>query len=241
MDRVKAPHAGLWSAEGDEEMTNVARIGAYAGWISVIGIFLHNIGLTAIVGQRVSGTTDVAAIQEYYKHTIIAPASIAPFVVMIAVLVFTLALREILGALPGARFLANLGLLLAVAEVPVILTESSLQAALVTTATTGGDVLPLFRFWDVLYNSAAYVLEAGWVGAFGLAMRDAANFPRWLPRLSLLVAALQLVNMSAIWVGIPDAFTLVGNIFFAIFFVGASIGLSRLAATPARVAAIQPV
>jgi hypothetical protein len=222
-------------------MTNVARIGAYAGWISVIGIFLHNIGLTAIVGQRVSGTTDVAAIQEYYKHTIIAPASIAPFVVMIAVLVFTLALREILGALPGARFLANLGLLLAVAEVPVILTESSLQAALVTTATTGGDVLPLFRFWDVLYNSAAYVLEAGWVGAFGLAMRDAANFPRWLPRLSLLVAALQLVNMSAIWVGIPDAFTLVGNIFFAIFFVGASIGLSRLAATPARVAAIQPV
>ena len=223
------------------DMANVARIGAYAGWVSVIGIFLHNIGLMAIVGQRVSGTTDVAAIQEYYRHTIIAPASIAPFVVMIAVLVFTLALREILGALPGARFLANLGLLLAVAEVPVILTESSLQAALVTTATNGGDVLPLFRFWDVLYNSAAYALEAGWLAAFGLAMREARGFPRWLPRFSLVVAALQLVNMSAIWVGIPDSLTLVGNLAFGAWFVGASIGLGRVGAgTPAGFRVPQP-
>ena len=221
-------------------MSNVARIGAYAGWVSVVGIFAYHIGLTAIVGQRVSGTTDVAAIQTYYQHAVIAPASIAPFVVMVAVLVFALAMREVLGALPGGRFLANLGLLLAVAEIPVILTASSLESALVTTATSGGDVLPLFRFWDVLYNSAAYVLEAGWVGAFGLAMREAAGFPRWLPRLSLVVAALQLVNMSAIWVGIPDALTLVGNVFFAIFFVGASIGLGRLAAVPARVTAMQP-
>ena len=221
-------------------MTNIARIGAYAGWISVIGIFAHNIGLTAIVGQRVSGTTDIAAIQDYYRHTIIAPASIAPFVVMVAILVFALSLREALGTLPAGRFLANLGILLAVAEVPVILTESSLQAALVTTATTGGDVLPLFRFWDVLYNSAAYVLEAGWVGAFGLAMRGAPAFPRWLPRFSLLVAALQLVNMTAIWVGIPDSLTLVGNLTFGAWFVGASIGLGRLAAAPARVIAMQP-
>jgi hypothetical protein len=221
-------------------MTNVARIGAYAGWISVIGIFAYNIGLTAIVGQRVSGTTDVAAIQDYYRHAIIAPASIAPFLVIVAIVVFALAMREILVTVPGGRFLANLGLLLVVAEAPVILTESSLQAALVATATNGGDVLPLFRLWDVLYNSAAYVLEAGWVGAFGLAMREATSFPRWLPRFSLLVAALQLVNMSAIWVGIPDTFTLVGNIFFAIFFVGASIGLGRLAAAPNRVTAMQP-
>jgi hypothetical protein len=221
-------------------MANVARIGAYAGWISVFGIFAYHIGLTVVVGQRVSGTTDVAAIQSYYQHAVIAPASIAPFVVMIAVLVFALAMREILSALPGARFLANLGLLLAVAEIPVILTESSLEAALVATATSGGDVLPLFRFWDVLYNSAAYVLEAGWVGAFGLAMREAPGFPRWLPRLALVVAALQIVNMTAIWVGIPDALTLVGNVFFGVFFIGASIGLGRLAAAPVRAPVIQP-
>jgi hypothetical protein len=224
-----------------KKMTNIARIGAYAGWISVIGIFAYHIGLTLIVGQRVSGTTDVAAIRSYYQHAVIAPASIAPFVVMVAVLVFALAMREVLGALPGQRFLANVGLLLAVAELPVILTVSSLGAALVTTATSGGDVLPLFRFWDVLYNSAAYVLEAGWVGAFGLAMREATNFPRWLPRVSLLVAALQLVNMTAIWVGIPDTFTLVGNLFFGIFFVGASIGLGRLAGGPARAPVMQAV
>ena len=223
-----------------KEVTNVARVGAYAGWISVIGIFGYHVGLTAVVGQRVSGTTDVAAIQSYYQHGLIAPASIAPFLVMVAVLIFALAMREILAALPGGRFLANLGLLLAVAELPVILTTSSLEAALVTTATSGGDVLPLFRFWDVLYNSAAYVLEAGWVGAFGLAMREATGFPRWLPRFALLVGAVQLVNMTAIWIGIPDAFTLVGNVLFALFFVGASIGLGRLAASPARVRAMEP-
>ena len=221
-------------------MANVARTGAYAGWISVIGIFAYNVGLTAIVGQRVSGTTDVGAIQNYYRHTIIAPASIAPFLVIVAIVVFALAMREILVAQTDGRFLATIGLVLVVAEAPVILTESSLQAALVATATSGGDVLPLFRFWDVLYNSAAYVLEAGWLAAFGLAMRGATGFPRWLPRFSLFVAALQMVNMSAIWVGIPDPLTLVGNVFFAVWFVGASIGLGRLAAVPARVPVVQP-
>ena len=51
MDRVKPRRTRLrWPKKG-MDMVNVARIGAYAGWISVIGIFVHNIGLTAVVGQ----------------------------------------------------------------------------------------------------------------------------------------------------------------------------------------------
>ncbi|MDP9266234.1 MAG: hypothetical protein M3O91_09000 [Chloroflexota bacterium] len=75
----------------------------------------------------------------------------------------------------------------------------------------------LFRFWDVLHNSGAYALEAGLLASFGLAMRDERAFPRWVPTVALVAAALQLVNMTAIWVGIPDAATMIGNLAFGLF------------------------
>jgi hypothetical protein len=100
--------------------------------------------------------------------------------------------------------------------------------------------VPLFRFWDVLYNSALYVLEAGWVGAFGIAMSGNTAFPRWLPRFSLVVAALQLVNVAAIWVGMPDQLTLAGNFSFGIWIGGASFGLTRLATASVRRMLTQP-
>jgi hypothetical protein len=219
---------------------SIARAGAYAGWLSVIGIFAYHIGLSIFVGQRVSGTTDAAAIVAYYKHPAIAEASLEQFLVIVAMTVFALALREILGVNPRTRFFATLGLLFVVVEIPVILVEISVQATLVTAATNGSDVVPLFRFWDVLYNSGTYVLEAAWVTSFGLAMREVAGFPRWMPRFSLLVAGLQLVNLTAIWVGIPDWATLPGNMLLAVWFVGASVGLGRLAASPTRVGIPQP-
>jgi hypothetical protein len=47
--------------------------------------------------------------------------------------------------------------------------------------------------------------------------------------------------MTAIWVGIPDSLTLVGNLAFGAWFVGASIGLGRLgAASKARIRVPQP-
>jgi hypothetical protein len=218
----------------------IARIGALAGWVSVVAIFAYHIGLSILVGQRVSGTTDASAIEAYYRNGIIAPASIAPFLAVIPIAIFTLALREALAVSPRARFLGTLALVFVVAELPGILVQSALEATLVTVASRGGDVVPLFRFWDVLYNSGLYVLEAGWIGAFGLAMTESPAFPRWLPRFSFAVAALQLVNMSAIWVGIPDQLTLPGNICFGIWFGAASVGLGRLAAQSVRRMVTQP-
>ena len=208
---------------------SVARAGAVAGWIALAGIFGYHIGLQLAAGQRVSGTLDPVAIEAYYQHSIVATASVEQFLVLIPVLVFVLALRQALLVNERARFLATLGLLFAVAEIPVILTEVSLQAALVATAQSDGDVIPLFRYWDVLYNSGAYALEAAYAVAFALAMRDVAAFPRWMPKFGLLVGALQLVNMTAIWVGLPDQATLVGNVAFAVWFAGGAIGLGRLA------------
>lgn len=218
--------------------SDVARAGMFAGWISLVGIFGYHIGLSILAGQRVSGTTDASAIAAYYKQPIIALASLEQFPVAAVMLVFMFALRETLAAAgPRARFFATLGLLFALTELPVILVEVSLEAALVTTATAGGDVLGLFRFWDVLYNSGAYVTEAGWLVCFGLAMRDTDVFPRWLPRFSLVVAFMQLVNMTAIWVGIPDAATLAGNMLLAVWLGASSVGLGRSVARSVTVAA----
>lgn len=207
----------------------IARLGSIAGWVSVVMIFGYHIGLTILAGQRVSGATDAATIEAYYRSSIIAPASIAVFVAVVPIAVFVLAMRESLSGSRGTRFLSTLALILVVVELPGIIAQGALEAALVTTASRGGDIVPLFRFWDVLYNSGLYALEAGWIGAFGLAMKDSPAFPRWLPRFSLAVAALQLVNMTAIWVGIPDQFTLIGNVGFALWFGASSVGLGRLA------------
>lgn len=213
--------------------SDVARTGMFAGWISLVGIFGYHIGLSILAGQRVSGTTDASAIVAYYRQPVVGLASLEQFPVAAIMLVFVFALRETLSASgPRARFFATLGLLFAVVELPVILVETSLEAALVTAATAGGDVVGLFRFWDVVYNSAAYVTEAAWVLCFGLAMRDDAAFPRWLTRFSYLVALLQLVNMTAIWIGIPDAATLAGNMLLAVWLAASSVGLGRAVARP---------
>jgi hypothetical protein len=218
----------------------IARVGSLAGWVSLAAIFAYHIGLSILVGQRVSGTTDASAIEAYYRNGIIAPASILPFLAVVPIAIFALALREALGVSQRTRFLASLALIFVAAELPGIIAQSALEATLVTVASRGGDIVPLFRFWDVLYNSGLYVLEAGWITAFGLAMTESTTFPRWLPRFSWLVAALQLVNMSAIWVGIPDQLTLPGNLCFAIWFGAASVGLGRLATQSVRRMVAQP-
>ena len=212
----------------------IARAGAIAGWISLVAIFGYYIGLTVLAGNRVSGTTDVAAIQAYYKQASIAPAGILGFFTVIAMLVFVYALRETLaGGSPGARALATLGLLFVVIEIPILLVQVALEAALVSVATSGGDALGLFRFWDVLFNSGAYALEASYLVCFGLAMREAAAFPRWLPGFSLVVGAAQIVNVFAIWAGIPDTATLPANMLFGVWFAATSVGLGRVASRAA--------
>jgi hypothetical protein len=215
---------------------SIARAGAWAGAIALVGIFGYHLALMAIAGQRVSGTTDAAAISAYYQRPEIAALSLEQFLVLIPMMVFFVALRDRLSTTPWNRFLVNIALVAVTAEVAVIIAEIAAQAALVATAHSGGEIVGLFRFWDALYNSGAYVLEATWVCAFGLAMRPAAGFPGWLPRLSFVTSALLAINVSAIWVGIPDVATLPSALFLGIWFGGASLGLARSAAEPRPVA-----
>jgi hypothetical protein len=206
---------------------SVARVGAWAGVISLVGIFGYHLALMAVAGQRVSGTTDAAAITAYYRNPAVAALGVEMFLVVIPVFIFVVALRETLSTTSWTRFLATIGLVAVIAEMAVNLTGVAAQMALVTTARSGGDVVGLFRFWDTLYNSGAYALEATWVAAFGLTMREVGGFPRWLPGLSLVTAALLAINVTAIWVGIPDAATLPSALFLGIWFGATSLGLAR--------------
>jgi hypothetical protein len=208
----------------------IARIGAVTGWLTLAGILSFSvIGPMIVAGQRVSGTLDATAIQTYYRHGALAPLNAGGFVIMLFFLPFTLAMRQLLLGDERSRFLSTLGFAFAVAAVPLYLTEYALQATLVGVAASGGDVVPLFRFWDILYNSAIYILEAGYAATFALAMRDVRGFPRWMPRYGLVVALLQLGNATALFVGLPDKATLIGNLALVGWFIGANVGLSRLA------------
>jgi hypothetical protein len=207
---------------------SVARIGSWAGWLSFVGILGYHLALGVLAGQRVSGTGDLAAIRAYYGQSIVATWGGEQFLVLVPVAIFVVAMRETLAVSPMGRLLTGVALVAAVAELPVIMTEIATQAALVTAVQAGESVAGLFRFWDVLYNSGLYVLEATWVLGFGLALRNVAAFPRWMAWLSPLTALLLGINVFAIWAGIPDAATLPSAFAISAWLAGASIGLGRL-------------
>jgi hypothetical protein len=206
---------------------SVARVGAWAGALALIGIFGYHLGLMILAGQRVSGTTDAATIAAFYRQPVIASLSVEQFVTLIPMMVFLVALRERLAVTPWTRFLATVGLVAVTAEVAVIVVEISAQAAIVTVAQAGGDTVGLFRFWDAVYNSGAYAFEATWVASFGLALRGVAGFPGWLPRFSWVTAALLAINISAIWIGIPDVATLPSAVCIGIWMGASAFGLGR--------------
>lgn len=219
---------------------SVGRIGSWAGWIAIGGILGYHLALTALAGQRVSGTSDLAAIGRYYGQSIVGVLGVEQLLVLVPVAIFAVAMRETLATSPLNRLIAGVALVAVVAELPVIATEIAAQAALVTAVGAGEGVAGLFRFWDVLYNSGAYVLEATWVLGFGLALRNAAEFPGFLRWLSPVTALLLGINVFAIWIAIPDAATLPSAVFLSIWLAGASIGLRRSATTRTTALAMEP-
>lgn len=211
-----------------------ARIAQVAGWLSVVLIFGYHIALMALVGPPVSGTTDAAQIATYYGHGIIAPFGLIEFISVVTVLVFVVALRELLGDETPARLWATIAVGALIAEIPLIIAETSMQAALVTGVSAGSNLVLPFRFFDVLYNSGTYVLEATLLGAFALAFAASGRMPRWLIGLAAIGAVAQLVNASAIWTGMPNGLTLIGNVLFAVWFGGTSYVAGRTAVQAVR-------
>lgn len=208
---------------------DVARAGAIAGWILLAGILILQVVIPSVIaGQPVSGIADPAAIAAHYDHAELGSLVALGFLLVLPLVVFAVALRETLVAAGSARFTATLGLVFLIVEAPLILAQFALQGTLVTLATSGEPVLPMFRFWDLLYNGAVYAIEAGVVVCFGLAAGGHAAFPRWLPAFGLVVGAIQIVNIGAVFGWIPAGATLIGNIGFAIWLGASSYGLTRV-------------
>lgn len=208
---------------------NVARFGMIAGWLTLAGILAFSvIGPNVIAGQRVSGSFDAAAIKAYYSHEGLLPLSAMGFVILLTMIPFVTSLRSSLAATDRAVFSSKIGYAFAITAIPLYAVSNTMQIVLVGVAAKGGDIVPLFRLWDVIYNSAAYIPEAGYAVFFALAMRDEMQFPRWMPKVGLVVGLFQLINASAIFVGIPDSYTMAGNLLLMLWFVGANIGLGRL-------------
>jgi hypothetical protein len=222
---------GRWRRLEEGMDRSVPRIGAWAGWIALAGILGYHLVLVILAGQRVSGTSDLAAIKAYYGQSIVAVWGVEQFLVLVPVAIFAVAMRETLAIGARGRLLTGVALVAIVVDLPIIATGVAAQAALVSAVQAGESVAGLFRFWDVLYNSGAYVLEATWVLAFGLAMRANPAFPRFMGWLSGLTGVLLAINVFAIWVGIPDAATLPSAFLLSAWFAGASVGLRRVAAT----------
>lgn len=218
---------------------DASAIGAVLGMIVLVGILALEVVLPTVVTgqQRLTATTDGDVITAYYDHDqltwLLAPAMLLP--VLFAG--FAVALRDTLRGVPGADWLAGTGLALAIVEASLLLVHVALQGALVTAATQRLEVAPVFRLYDLTYNGSIYAVEAGIVLAFGLAVRGHTAFPRWLPAAAVVVAALQLANLTAVFGALPPALTIAGNLGFAAWLAASSYGLFRVTrVTPERTA-----
>ncbi|HVQ23514.1 MAG TPA: hypothetical protein VMT36_09585 [Candidatus Saccharimonadia bacterium] len=218
--------------------SHTARIGAVAGWITLVGILGYHLLLQALAGTRVSGTTDQSLIAAYYGTGTVAWLGIEQMFVTVPFMIVAAALWDVLSQQDEARLWAAVAFAAAIIEAALIVIAASLQAALVAGAAAGLDLVVVFRLWDVLYNTGVYIVEMTMTVAFGLAFLRSGLFPRWLAGLSFLVAAGLLVASTAIWVGLPDPATLPVNLGFAVWFAGVSLALGGLASRPVTVTAM---
>lgn len=198
------------------------RVSALAGLVAVALVLACGIvGPQVVAGPRVIGVQDASLVRAYYAHP--ALATLGALMLPAAALILLLAVGLHAVASRSRPGLATCGLAFTIAIVPGYLLEVALQAALVSAASSGSDALPLFRLWDVFYNSGLYTLEAGYVIAFSLALTAGDAFPRWFRGLGLLVGLLQAANASALWIGLPDAATIPGNVGMLAWLLAASL------------------
>lgn len=195
------------------------RIGSLAGWLTLAGILAFEVvGPSLVVGQRLSGSTDRGAIEAYYANPVLLWFGLGQIAIIVGFIVFVAALREALIRREAATFWANTGFAFALVAAALLLVRSAVEMSLVRALAAGADILPTFFVWDFTYNAALYAMEAGYPLAFALAMMAGQVAPRWYLGLATVVSGLQVVNMTALVIGLPLAATLAGNLAFAAWF-----------------------
>lgn len=214
------------------------RVGAWAGWIALVGILVMLVVLpSAIAGPPPVAVTDMTVVRGYFAHPELAwLLGLANTFLIVAVLPFGIALRERLSSTAAARSFSTLGLGFLVIASGIYLTQGAVAAALVQVSRDGGDLGGLFRFYDVLYNSAGDILEGSWVLGFSLGMASQAGpFPRWVAALGVIVGVSRWGKAVVPFIGpVPAAVPMVLGVLFFAWFAASVIGLTRSSAEPAR-------
>ncbi|HLB66950.1 MAG TPA: hypothetical protein VJN63_00505 [Thermoplasmata archaeon] len=192
-----------------------------AGLLLIVLVFAYEvIGPVALAAApRPSGSLDRNAVNAYYAHPGLAPLALVGFATAPLLVYFFFALRERLSDTPRARLWATLGLSFVVAEVPLIVGGAALHGAMVTIASGGGDAFPLFRFWDLYWNSGSYLLEASFMFPLAVAMRNSVGFSARVAWMTTIVGLLLAGSALVLWAGLPSAAAFPSNLAFAAWFV----------------------
>jgi len=214
------------------------RLGAVAGWIAFIGITVALIVVpTALAGQPPTRYMDPSAVMTYFRHPEfpLINGVLAVFVGILAIVAFGYGLRSVLvtGGDARARTFADLGMALLIVSAPVYLVSGALGAMLVEAAD--GDpatFATLFRFYDVLYNGGADVLEGAWIGAFSIAALG-GRVPRTVAWLGLAVMVTRWIKAFVPVAGVPEIIIPISGVIFLAWFLAIVVVLTRAARRPA--------
>jgi len=223
------------------------RLGAAAGWVAFVGIVVGLIAIPmALAGQPPTVHTELPAVMAYFRHPefVALDAVLAAFFGIVAILLFGYGLRAVLASAADrrARTFADIGLALLIVTLPIYLVSSALGAMLVQAAD--GDpatFATLFRFYDLLYNGGADVLEGAWIGAFSIAALW-GPLPRWIGWLGLAVMASRWIKAFVPVAPVPEIVIPVGGVLFFAWFLVLVTALTcearRSDARPATVPAV---
>lgn len=213
------------------------RLGAVCGWIAFVGITVALIVVPmALAGQPPTAHTDASAVMTYFRHPEFALINgvVAVFVGILAVLPFGYGLRSVLvaGGDARARTFADLGMALLIVAAPVYLASGALGAMLVQAAD--GDpatFATLFRFYDVMYNGGADVLEGAWIGAFSIAALN-GRLPRAVAWLGLVVMVTRWIKAFVPVSAVPEIIIPISGVIFLAWFLVIVVALTREARRP---------
>ena len=222
-------------------MASLARIAGVAGLIALAAILTVEVVIpAAVAGPPLSGTLDRDLITAYYAHPGLEFAlGLGLFLIAVpAFVVFAVTIRELVRDDERARYVATVGAAFALVASPIYIIKGAIAAALVGIVGVGLDPLPLFRVYDLAYNGAIYPFEAAYVLCLGLAVVALSPGRAWLRWLTIATAAILLLNTLLVYVGLPSAAALPGNLAFSLWLASASAAIWRL--EPKRAAASVP-
>ncbi len=214
------------------------------GFVLVISAFIVNLGPTIIAGRNISGTLDASAILAFYDHPLFAGIyiywSLTSFYLIILALALRYALKEA-EASSLTELLIATAVALVIVEAVLVIVQSAVQSTLITIAgayaAAGSSAaragfeavaLSLFRFWDIMWNSLLYWVEAGWLLCFSIVVLKGRTSAHWIGWVGGFAAFLQVVSAMAIPLNFPAGLTFPGNLALAFWFIAVSTSLIRL-------------